>query len=95
MNPTTMFNTSLKNGTGQGFLLLALFSFIKSIQIINFSSFLGTTTIGDNHIASSIGWMNHVATHLSIYCLTAYEFNVDDLDINEFIINDLTINEFY
>jgi hypothetical protein len=95
MNPTIVFNISSKNGKGQGSFLLALFNFIKSIQIINFPFFLGTTTIGDNHIASSIGWMNHVATNLLISCLTANEFNVDDLDINEFIINNLTINEFY
>jgi len=74
--------------------LFVLFNFIKSTQIFNFPFFLGTTTIGDNHVASSIGWMNLVATNLSISCSTDNEFIVDDLDINEFIINDLTISEF-
>ncbi len=89
-----MFNTSSKNGKGYGFFLLALYNFIKSTQIFNFPLFLGTIIIGDNHVASSISWMNSVATNLSIFCLTANEFIVDDLDINEFIINDLTISEF-
>jgi hypothetical protein len=66
----------------------------KSTQIFNFPFFLGTTTIGDNHVTSSIGWMNLVAINLSISCLTANKFIVNDLDINEFIINDLAISEF-
>jgi hypothetical protein len=55
MNPTAMFNISSKNGKIKGYFLFALFSFIKFTIFFNFPFFLGTTTIGDNHVASSIG----------------------------------------
>jgi hypothetical protein len=34
--------------------MVALFNFLKSTQILNFPFFLGITTMGDNHVASSI-----------------------------------------
>jgi hypothetical protein len=48
---------------------MATFSFLKSIQIHSFPLFLGITTMDDNHVASSIYWMNLVANNLSISCL--------------------------
>jgi hypothetical protein len=51
----------------EGFFLVALFNFLKSTQIFCFPFFLGNTTIGDNHVASSTCWMNFVANSLSIF----------------------------
>jgi ABC-type spermidine/putrescine transport system permease subunit II len=50
--------------------LVALLSFLKSTQIPKFPFFLGTTTIGDNHVASSIGWINPIVNSLLISYLT-------------------------
>jgi hypothetical protein len=49
---------------------VATFNVLKSIQILSLSFFLGTTTMGDNHVASLTYWMNLVANNLSISCLT-------------------------
>jgi hypothetical protein len=49
-----MFNTSSVKGNGYGDFFVGAFSFLKSIQIFNLPFFLGTITMGDNHIASSI-----------------------------------------
>jgi hypothetical protein len=49
---------------------MATLSFLKSTQIFNFSYFLGTTTIGDNQVASSTSLMKLIASILSISCLT-------------------------
>jgi hypothetical protein len=44
--------------------------FLKSIQILCLSFFLGTTTMGDNHVAFSTNWMNIVVNNLSIFLYT-------------------------
>jgi hypothetical protein len=53
----------------ESFFVVA-FCFIKSIHIINFPFFLGTTTMGDNHVTSFIDSMNQIGNNLSIFCLT-------------------------
>ncbi len=45
-------------------------SFLKSIQIFNLPFFLGTTTMGDNHVASFIDWITPVTNSLLMSCLT-------------------------
>jgi hypothetical protein len=65
-----MFKTSSVKCNGYGSFFVATFSFMKSIQIFNFPFFLGITTMGDNHVASSIDWMNPGTNNLSIYYLT-------------------------
>jgi hypothetical protein len=49
-----MFNISAIKGNVYGSFFVAAFSFLKSIQILNLPFFLGTTTMGDNHVAFSI-----------------------------------------
>jgi hypothetical protein len=49
---------------------MATFSFLKSIQIFNLPFFLGTTTMGDNHVAYFIDSMNPITNNLFISCLT-------------------------
>jgi len=49
-----MFNISAIKGNVYGSFFVATFSFLKSIQILNLPFFLGTTTMGDNHVAFSI-----------------------------------------
>jgi hypothetical protein len=39
---------------GYGSFYVVTFNFLKSIQILILPFFLGTTTMGDNHVASSI-----------------------------------------
>ncbi len=48
---------------------VAAFNFLKFIQILSMPFFLGTTTMGDNHVASSIDLMNPATNNLSISCL--------------------------
>jgi hypothetical protein len=66
--PIIVFNTSFVKGNG--YLLVVAFRFPKSTQIMNLPFFFGTTTIGDNQLASSMGYINHVANNLFISCLT-------------------------
>jgi CTP-dependent riboflavin kinase len=61
-----VFDTSYVNGHGKGSFFIAAFNFTKSTQILNFSFFLGTTTIDDNHVASSASCMKHVVNNLSM-----------------------------
>jgi len=49
-----MFKISYVKGNGYGSFFVATFSFLKSIQIVNFPLFLDIITMGDNHVASSI-----------------------------------------
>ncbi len=65
-----VFNTSYVKGNGYESFFVAAFSFLKSILILSLPFFLGTTTIGDNHVVSSTNWMNPIANNLSIACLT-------------------------
>jgi hypothetical protein len=67
--PTIVFKILYVKGNGYGSFFMATFSFLKSIQIHSFPLFLGITTMDDNHVASSIYWMNLVANNLSISCL--------------------------
>jgi len=55
---------------GYGSFLITTLSFPKSTQIFNFPFFLGTTTIGNNQVASSTSLMNLVTSNLSISYLT-------------------------
>jgi ABC-type uncharacterized transport system permease subunit len=50
----TMFSTSFIKGNGYGSFFVATIHFLKPIQILILPFFLGTITIGDNHVASSI-----------------------------------------
>ncbi len=68
--PTIVFNISFVKGNGYGYFFVITFSFLKSIQILNLPFFVGITTMGDNHVASSTDWMNPIANNLSIFCLT-------------------------
>jgi hypothetical protein len=63
-----MFNTSFVNGHGKGYFFIVTFNFMKSTQILSFPFFFDTTTIGDNHVASSTSCMKHVAYNLSMSC---------------------------
>jgi len=65
-----MFNTSYVKGNGYGSFFVAAFSFLKSIQIHSLPFFLGTTTMGDNHVISFTNSMNPTSNNLSISCLT-------------------------
>jgi hypothetical protein len=65
-----MFRTSFIKGNGYGSFFVVAFNFLKFIQIINFPFFLGAITMGDNHVAFFINWMNLVANNLSISYLT-------------------------
>jgi len=56
-------------GSGYGSLFVAAFSFLKSIQIFNLPFFLGTTTMGDDHVTFFIDSMN-LAANLSISLTT-------------------------
>jgi len=67
---TIVFNTSFVKGNRYGYLLVVTFRFPKSTQIMNFPFFFGITTIGDNQVASSMGYINHVVNSLFMYCLT-------------------------
>jgi len=44
--------------------------FLKSIQILNLPFFLGTTTMGDNHVISFTNSMDPTTNNLSISYLT-------------------------
>jgi hypothetical protein len=44
--------------------------FLKSIQILNLPFFLGTTTMGDNHVTSFTNSMDPTTNNLSISYLT-------------------------
>lgn len=68
--PIIVFNTSSVKGNGYGYLLVVAFRFLKSTQIMNLPFFFGTTTIGDNQVVSSMGYINHVANNLFMSCLT-------------------------
>ncbi len=57
-------------GNGCGSFFVAIFNFLKSLQIFSLPFFLGGTTMGDNHVASSIDSMNPTANNLSISYLT-------------------------
>ncbi len=46
------------------------FSFLKSIQIFYLPFFLGTITMGDNHVALFIDLMNPTVNKLFVFCLT-------------------------
>jgi hypothetical protein len=50
--------------------LVVAFRFPKFTQSMNLPFFFGTTTIGDNQVASSMGYINHVANNLFMSCLT-------------------------
>ncbi len=65
-----MFRTSFVEVNGYGSFFVVTFNFITFIQMFNFPFFLGTITMGDNRVASSIHWMNPAANNLSISCLT-------------------------
>ncbi len=67
--PTTMFNISSMKGNGYGSFFVDTFGFLKSIHIFSLPFFLGTIIMSDNHVASSIDWMNPIANNLSIYFL--------------------------
>jgi hypothetical protein len=54
---------------GYGSFFVATFSFIKSTHILSFQFFLGTTTIGDDQVAFSIGCVNPTINNLSMSCL--------------------------
>jgi len=65
-----MFNISYVKDIGYGSFFVAAFNFQKSIQIFSLPFFLGTNTMGDNHVAfSSTYSMNPIANNLSISCL--------------------------
>jgi hypothetical protein len=68
--PHTMFITSFMKGNGYGSFFMVASSFLKSIQILSLPFFLGTTTMGDNHVASFTYSMNPIINNLSISCLT-------------------------
>jgi hypothetical protein len=68
--PTTVFITSSIKGIGYGSFFVVSFYFLKSIQILNSPFFLGITTMGDDHVASSTNWMNPIVNNLSISYLT-------------------------
>ncbi len=57
-------------GKGYESFFVVAFNFLKSTQILSFPFFLGTTTIGDNQVASFVGYINLVDNSLSISCLT-------------------------
>jgi hypothetical protein len=65
-----MLITSLVKGKKYGSFLIATLSFQKSTQILNFPFFLGTTTIGDSQVASSIGLIKLATINLSISYFT-------------------------
>jgi hypothetical protein len=56
-------------GNGYGSFYVAVFNFLKSIQIFNLPFFLGTIIMGDNHVVFSIDSMNPVVNNLFISCL--------------------------
>jgi len=64
-----VFKTSFVKGNGYGSFFVATFNFLKSMQIFSLPFFLGITTMGDNHVTSSINWMNPTVNNLSISCL--------------------------
>ncbi len=66
-----VFSTSSVNGNGKGSFFISTFNFLKSTQILNFPLFFGATTFGDNHVASSIGYMKPIVNNLSMYCFIA------------------------
>ncbi len=66
---TIVFNISYVKDNGYGSLFVAAFNFQKSIQIFSLPFFLGTNTMGDNHVASSTYSMNPTANNLFISCL--------------------------
>ncbi len=49
-----MFSTSFVKGNMYGSFFVAAFNFLKSIQILSLTFFLGTTIMGDDHVASCI-----------------------------------------
>jgi hypothetical protein len=53
-----VFNTSSMKSNGYGSFFVATFSVLKSIQILNLPFFLGTITMGDNHVTSFLDSMN-------------------------------------
>jgi hypothetical protein len=55
-------------GNGYRSFFVAVFNFLKSIQIFSLPFFLGTTTMGDNHVASSTYLINLTTNNLSISC---------------------------
>jgi hypothetical protein len=61
-----MFSASSKNGKGYGFFMVALLNFQKSSKYFSLPFFLSTTIMGDNHVASSIGWINLVTNNFSM-----------------------------
>ncbi len=65
-----MFNILFVKGNGYGSFFLAAFNFLRYIQIFNLPFFFGTTTMGDNHVASFKDSMNLTANNLFISCLT-------------------------
>jgi len=65
-----VFKTLAIKGNGYGSFFMATFSFLKSIQILSLPLFLGTTTMGDNHVTFSRDWMNLTTNNLSISYLT-------------------------
>ncbi len=56
-------------GNGYGSFFVASFNFLKSIQIFSLP-FLGTLTMGDNHVAYFTNSMNLNVNNLSISYLT-------------------------
>jgi hypothetical protein len=63
-----MLITSSIKGNKYGSFFVVAFSLMKFIQIYSFPSFLGI--MGDNHVASSINWMNLTTNYLSISYFT-------------------------
>ncbi len=75
-HPTNVFHTSYVNGNGKGSFFIVAFSFLKSTQILSFPYFLATTTIGDNHVASSTSCIKFVVNSLSIH-VSLLQHNLD------------------
>jgi hypothetical protein len=53
-------------GYGYASFFVVAFSSLKSTKILSLPFFLGIITMGDNHVASSIDWINPIANNLSI-----------------------------
>ncbi len=63
-------NNLLVKGNGYGYFLITTLSLLKSTKILSFPFFLGTRTISDSQVASSISLIKHATSNLLIFCLT-------------------------
>ncbi len=64
--PIIVFRTSSIKGNGIGSFFVVAFRFLKFVHIRSFPLFLGILTMGDNHVAFYIDWMNLTTNNLSI-----------------------------